>query len=82
MAKHEGWHKVLRPWLEDKRSKSYPDPTQFKNEKEFLYAAAMASLFKKVIAELLHYLEVEVPDRIRQLEAKKKGEVKDFGIGR
>ena len=77
-----GYKEVLRPWLEERRSKSYPDPTEFKSEKEFLYAAQTASLFKKVIAELLHYLEVEVPDEIKQLEMKKKGEVKDFGIGR
>lgn len=44
--------------------------------------AVSASMYKKVIAELLHYLEVEVPDRVKALEAKQKGEVKDFGIGR
>ena len=73
---------MLKPYLEERQTKSYPDPTEFKSEKEFLYAAELASVFKKVIAELLHYLEVEVPDRVKSLEAKKKGEVKDFGIGR
>lgn len=82
LVNQEGYQKVLKPWLEERRSKSYPDPTDFKSEKEFLHAAITASLFKKVIAELLHYLEVEVPDRIKALEAKKKDEVKDFGIGR
>ena len=37
-----------------------------------------ASVFKKVIQELLHYLEVEVPDRVKTLELKKKGEEKSF----
>ena len=73
---------MLRPWLEERRSKSFPDPTEFKSDKEFTYAAMTASVFKKVIQELLHYLEVEVPDRVKSLELKKKGEVKDFGIGR
>lgn len=39
-------------------------------------------MYKKVVAELLHYLEVEVPDRIKALEKKKKGGTPNFGIGR
>lgn len=73
---------MLKPYLEDRRSKSFPDPTEFKSEEEFSYAAKTASVFKKVVQELLHYLEIEVPDRVKALEAKKKGEVKNFGIGR
>ena len=82
LMEQEGYQTVLKPWLEDRRSKSYPDPTEFKDEKGFLHAAITASLFKKVIAELLHYLEVEVPDRVKALETKKKGEVSNFAIGR
>src|SRR3990167_8684629 len=81
LTKQEGWVKVLKPYLEAKQSKSYPDPTEFKSEKEFLYAASTASLFKKVIAELLHYMEIEVPDRIKQLEMKQRGQERNFGIG-
>ena len=77
----EGWHKVLKPWLEERRAKSYPDPKEFKSENEFLYAATKASVFKKVVAELLHYLEVEVPYRVKQLEAKNEGEIYNFEIG-
>mgnify|MGYP001578730662 FL=1 len=73
---------MLRPWLEERRAKSFPDPTDFKSTKEFTYAAITASVFKKVIQELLHYLEVEVPDRVKALEEKKKGKVKNFAIGR
>lgn len=73
---------MLKPWLEERRSKSFPDPTDFKTDKEFAYAAMTASVFKKVIQELLHYLEVEVPDRVKSLELKEKGETKNFGIGR
>lgn len=73
---------MLKPWLEERRSKSFPDPTDFKSQKEFTYAAMTASVFKKVIQELLHYLEVEVPDRVKALEDKKKGKVRNFAIGR
>ena len=82
MVSHHGWQKILKPWLEERRSKSYPDPTVTKDKEEFYHMAVSASMYKKVIAELLHYLEVEVPDRVKALEAKQKGEVKDFGIGR
>ena len=77
---------MLKPWLEERRSKSFPDPSEFAKHEDpkeaFYYAALSASIFKKVIAEFLHYLEVEVPDRVRRLQEKEKGEEKDFQIGR
>lgn len=73
---------MLRPYLEARRSQSYPDPTQFDDKEKFYHAAVSASMFKKVVAELLHYLEVEVPARVKALQAKEKGEEKNFGIGR
>ena len=82
LVKHPAYQSVLKPYLEERRSKSYPDPTEIKDKEEFYHAAVNASMFKKVIAELLHYLEIEVPDRIKSLEAKKKGESKTFAIGR
>ena len=66
----------------DKLNQSFPDPSQFKEEKEFFYAAAMASTFKKVIAELIGWIE-QNKDIKKQLEDKAEGKVKDnFGIGR
>ena len=81
LLEQRGFKEVLRPYLEAKRSLSYPDPTEFKDEKEFLYASIVSSLFKKVISELLHYLEDEVPARVLALEAKDRGEDKTFNIG-
>jgi hypothetical protein len=72
----------LKPWLEERRAKSYPDPQQFKSEKEFTYAATVASVQKKVIAEILKYIEDEAPTIAKGLLDKKKGRQKDFGIGR
>lgn len=78
-----GWKEVLKPYLEAKRDQSFPDPVGFKEEKEFMYAAMTASVFKKVIGELLNHLENEIPERIKQLKEKEKG-IKDtkFEIGR
>ena len=79
-----GWREVLKPYLEDRRTKSFPDPVDFKTQKEFTHAALSSSAFKKVIQELLHYLEVDIPEQVKTLEKKEKGELveKDFGIGR
>ena len=82
LVNHRAWGEILKPWLEARRSQSYPDPSEFKTEKDFYHAAVTASMFKKVIAELLHYLEIEVPGRIKALEDKKKNKQPDFGIGR
>ena len=49
LVNSDGWREVLRPWLEERRAKSFPDPTDFKSTKEFTYAAITASVFKKVI---------------------------------
>lgn len=66
-----------------KRDQSFPDPSQFNGEKEFYHASVSASMFKKVIGELLQYLEVEVPDRVKYLKKKERGEIEDkFAIGR
>jgi hypothetical protein len=78
-----GWKEVLKPYLEAKRDQSFPDPTDFKDEKKFLYAALNASIFKKVIAEMLKHLEYDIPLAVKQLKMKEKG-IKDtkFQIGR
>lgn len=50
---------MLKPFLEAKLNQSFPDPAQFKLEKEFNYAAKTASVFKKVVAEILMFVENE-----------------------
>ena len=84
LTAQRGWTEVLKPYLEDRRTKSFPDPVDFKTQKEFTHAALSSSAFKKVIQELLHYLEVDIPEQVKTLEKKEKGELveKDFGIGR
>ena len=65
----------------DKLNQSFPDPTKFTKEEEFLYAAKMASVFKKVIAELLQWLDGQV-EQAKYLQKKEKGEIIDnFSIG-
>lgn len=65
----------------DKLNQSFPDPSKFTKEEEFVYAAKMASIFKKVIAELLGWVESEIT-AAKAYEAKKEGKVSDsFKIG-
>ena len=66
----------------DKLNQSFPDPAQFREIKEFNYAALAASAFKKVIAELLNWIESQ-KDVVKQLGLKEKGLLKDkFEIGK
>ena len=73
---------MFKPFLEAKLNQSFPDPAQFKNEEEFTYAAKVASVFKKVCAEILQWTDAQV-EQAKFLEKKEKGEIKDnFEIGR
>ncbi len=72
---------MVRPLLLDKLNQSFPDPSQFKKEEEFVYAAKTASIFKKVIAELIAELE-SYKAQAEKLRNKAKGEVNNFEIGR
>lgn len=79
MVATEGYQEVFRPFLEAKMRESFPDPSKFTSEKEFLYAAMTASVFKKVIAELLGWVDMKL-DEGTFLEKKAKGETKqDWG---
>lgn len=72
---------MFRPFLEERLNQSFPDPSKFTKEEEFLYAAKTASVFKKVIAELLGWIDGQV-ETAKTLEAKKKGDTKNpFSIG-
>lgn len=65
----------------DKLNQSFPDPSKFEGEKAFLYAALTASVFKKVIAELLGWIDQKIAEA-KHLQIKAKGELKDpFNIG-
>lgn len=73
---------MLRPWLEDKRNQAFPDPAVFKSEDAFNYAAKVTSVFKKVVTELLIYVD-NAEATVEQLVKKEKGEVVEpFAIGR
>lgn len=65
----------------DKLNQSFPDPTEFKLEEEFTYAAKTASVFKKVIAEILGWVEQQ-KETVKTLEKKEKSdEVDPFNLG-
>jgi len=65
----------------DKLNQSFPDPTHFKKEEEFLYAAKTASVFKKVVAELLGWIDA-MGEQAKALKKKEKNEIQDpFAIG-
>lgn len=57
----------------DKLNQSFPDPSKFTKEEEFVYAAKTASVFKKVIAELLGWIDGQ-ESAAKEYEKKKKGE--------
>jgi hypothetical protein len=64
-----------------KRDQSFPDPAQFKSEKEFNYAALTASVFKKVVQEILLFVE-DQRKLGEQLEDKKSDKIQNkFKIG-
>ena len=81
MAEHKGWSEVVLPYLTDKLNQSFPDPSKFTKEEEFVYAAKVTSVFKKVIAEILGWVDQKVQEA-KYLEKKEKGEIKEkFEIG-
>lgn len=71
----------MRPLLVDKLNQSYPDPSHFKKEEEFVYAAKTASVLKKVISELIVEIE-SYKAQAEKLRRKVLGEVNPFEIGR
>ena len=81
MAESEGYQEQLKPWLEAKLNQSFPDPSTFTKEEEFVYAAKVASVFKKVVAEILMWVDGNI-QQAKVLEAKRKHGTKEtFDIG-
>ena len=65
----------------DKLNQSFPDPSQFNKEEDFIYAAKVTSVFKKVIAEMLGWVDQQI-ETAKQLRKKQDGENKEtFNIG-
>lgn len=64
----------------DKLNQSFPDPSQFKDKEEWDYAAMVASVWKKVGAELLGWIDGQIA-QAKFLQKKEKGEVKEVRIG-
>jgi hypothetical protein len=61
---------------------SFPDPSKFIKEEEFVYAAKVSSVFKKVVVELLGWFDGQSA-MAEHLTAKKEGKLIDrFTIGR
>lgn len=81
MSQTKGWQEVFKPQLEAKRDQSFPDPSQFNSQKKFLYAATLASVYKKVIAELLMMVDQQT-EVYKHLDKKRRGRlVKKYNIG-
>ena len=71
----------MLPFLEAKLNQSFPDPSQFTSDEDFLYAAKTSAVYKKVIAELLMWVESN-GNQADFLEKKSKGELENkFAIG-
>lgn len=64
----------------DKLNQSFPDPSQFKSDEEFSYAAKVTSVYKKVIAELLFWIDNK-EEEMKALLKKEQGEKDNFAIG-
>lgn len=65
----------------DKINQSFPDPSEFSKREDWDYAAMVASVYKKVGAEFINWLESN-RGIVEHLRKKEKGEVKDtFQIG-
>ena len=82
MASSEGYREWLKPYLEVKLREAFPDPASFRKEEEFVYAAKVSSVFKKVVAEILSSVEAQITTA-NYLSDKKEGKIKEkFSIGK
>ena len=72
---------MYKPFLTTRLNQSFPDPSQFTKEEEFTYAAKTTSVYKKVISELLSWIDGQV-EAAKALRKKKENLTQDpFEIG-
>ena len=76
MAESEGFKDLFRPYLVEKLNQAFPDPSAFTKEEEFTYAAKTTSIFKKVIVEILQWVDGNI-EQAKYLEKKDKEGLKD-----
>ena len=81
MANSEGYLKVLKPYLLDKLNQSFPDPASFTKEEEFVYAAKVSSVFKKVVAELISWIDNKGAEADHLIKKGKCELTNNFQIG-
>ena len=81
LSEHPGWVEYLKPLLETKLNQSFPDPSQFSDDKGFTYAALNASILKKVISEILMYFEGN-KEAFKTLQSKKFKKHNEYQIGK
>ena len=72
---------MFQPFLTAKLNQSFPDPSKFTKEEEFVYAAKVTSVFKKVIAEILGWVEEQKAMAEKLENKRKKGDEDPFRIG-
>ena len=82
MSNSRVWEEVFKPFLSEKLNQSFPDPAKFTKEEEFLYAAKVASIFKKVIAEILQWIGYQKEEAKRLIKKQEKGSRDPFEIGK
>ena len=64
----------------DKLNQSFPDPSKFTKEEEFVYAAKVSSVFKKVVAEILQWFDYQV-EEVKRIKAKEEQTKDPFEVG-
>lgn len=72
---------MLKPHLEIQLNQAFPDPSAFTGDDTYLYAAKTTSIYKKIIAELLQWVEGH-EQRLAELQSKRDSKEADpFAIG-
>lgn len=76
LSHHPGWAEVLKPWLEDKITNSWPDPKGFKSNEEFVYAYNIAHGWAEAANGVIAFVK-QKQDQVTYLRKKKAGEITD-----
>ena len=70
---------MFHPWLVEKLNQSFPDPSKFTKEEEFIYAAKVTSVFKKVVAEILQWFDFQT-EEVKRLKIKENQKTDPFRL--